>query len=63
MMFRPRCNRRIGYGKGLQKKKKIKMSRSKVMVMLVVFFDWKGTVRHEFVQRGQMVKNSCTRKF
>jgi len=24
-------------------------------VMLVVFFDWKGIVHHEFVQRGQMV--------
>ena len=23
--------------------------------MLVVFFDWKGTVHHEFVPRGQMV--------
>jgi len=25
-------------------------------VMLVVFFDWKCIVHHEFVQRGQMVK-------
>jgi len=24
--------------------------------MLVVFFDWKDIVHHEFVQRGQMVK-------
>ena len=31
------------------------MSRSKIKVMLVVFFDWKGIVHHEFVPRGQMV--------
>jgi len=31
------------------------MSRSKIKVMFVVFFDWKGIVHHEFVQRGQMV--------
>jgi hypothetical protein len=31
------------------------MSRSKIKVMLVVFFDWKGTVHREFVSRGQMV--------
>jgi len=31
------------------------MSRSKLKVLLVVFFDWKGTVHHEFVPRGQMV--------
>jgi len=31
------------------------MSRSKVKVMLVVFFDWKGIVHHGFVPRGQMV--------
>ena len=31
------------------------MSRSKIKVMLVVFFDWKVIVRHEFVPRGQMV--------
>jgi len=24
--------------------------------MLVVFFDWKGIVHHEFVPHGQMVK-------
>jgi len=29
--------------------------RSKVKLMLVVFFDWKGPVHHEFVPRGQMV--------
>ena len=31
------------------------MSQSKIKVMLVVFFDWKGIVHHEFVPRGQMV--------
>jgi len=31
------------------------MSRSKIKVMLVVFFDWKSIVHHEFVPRGQMV--------
>ena len=31
------------------------MSRSKIKVLLVVFFDWKGIAHHEFVPRGQMV--------
>jgi len=31
------------------------MSRSKIEVLLVVFFDWKGIVHHEFVPCGQMV--------
>ena len=31
------------------------MSRSKIKVMLVMSFDWKGIVHHEFVPRGQMV--------
>jgi len=31
------------------------MSRSKIKVMLVVFFDWKHIVQHEFVPRGQIV--------
>jgi len=31
------------------------MSWSKIKVMLVVFFDWKGMVHHEFVPRGQVV--------
>jgi len=35
--------------------KKSQLIWSKFKVMLVVFFDWKGTVRHEFVPRGQMV--------
>jgi len=31
------------------------MSQSKIKVMLVVFFYWKGVVHHEFVPRGQVV--------
>ena len=31
------------------------MSRSKIKLMLVVFFDWKDIVHCEFVPRGQMV--------
>jgi len=31
------------------------MSQSKITLMLVVFFDWKGIVLHEFVPRGQIV--------
>ena len=31
------------------------MSWSKIKVMLVVSFDWKDHVHHEFVPRGQMV--------
>ncbi|KAG7162477.1 putative Transposase-containing protein 31 [Homarus americanus] len=32
-----------------------RQSRSNVEVMLIVFFDWKGVVHHEFVPRGQTV--------
>jgi len=42
-------------GKGSPRPKKAGMNRSKIKVMLVVFFDWKGTVHHEFVPHGQMV--------
>jgi len=31
------------------------MSQSKIKVLLIVFFDWKDIVHHEFVPRGQMV--------
>ena len=31
------------------------MSQSKMKVMLVVFYDWKGIVHHEFVPHGEMV--------
>ena len=55
MMLKPRCNRRSGWGKGLLDQKKARTSRSKIKVLLVVFFDWKGLFNHEIVQRGQMV--------
>jgi len=42
-----------GIGKGPQPKK-VRMSWSAIMVMLLVFFDWKGIVHHEFVPHGQM---------
>jgi len=31
------------------------MSRSKIKVMLVVFFDWKGIIHHEILARNQMI--------
>ena len=47
-------------GKGSPQPKKAQMSRSKIKVLLVVFFDWKGIVHHEFVPRGEMVnKQLC----
>jgi len=46
--------------KGSPQPKKTRMSQSKIKVMLVVFFDWKGIVHHEFVPCGQMVnKQLC----
>jgi len=42
-------------GKGSPRPKKAQLSPSKVKVILVVFFDWKGIVHHEFVPCGQMV--------
>ena len=42
-------------GKGSPRPKIIRMSRSKIKVMLVMFFDWKDIVHHEFVPCGQMV--------
>jgi len=44
-------------GKGSPRPKKARLSPSKIKVMLVVFFDWKGIVHHEFVRSGQMVNN------
>jgi len=42
-------------GKGSPRPKKAWMSRSEIKVLLVVFFDWKDIVHHEFVPCGQMV--------
>ena len=42
-------------GKGSPRPKKARMCRSKIKVMLTVFFYWKGIVHHEFVPAGQMV--------
>jgi len=39
------------------------MSRSKIKVLLVVFFDWKGIVHHAFVPRGQMVNKQMYKEF
>jgi hypothetical protein len=41
--------------KGSPRPKKARTSRSKIKVMMVVFFDWKGIVHHEFVPHGQVV--------
>jgi len=35
--------------------KKIRQMRSNVKTMLIIFIDFKGTVRHEFVPYGQTV--------
>jgi len=42
-------------GIGYLRPNKVRMSRSKIKVMLVKFFGWKGIVHHEFLPRGQMV--------
>ena len=41
--------------RGEPKLKKPSQSRSKVKVMLIVFFDIRGMVHHEFVPEGQTV--------
>jgi len=55
VMLKPRCNRCTGWVKGLLNPEKTRMSWSKIMVVLVVFFDWKGIVHHAFLPCGQMV--------
>ena len=42
-------------GKGSRPKNKARMIRSKIKVILFVFFYWKGIVHHEFVPRGHMI--------
>jgi len=42
-------------GKGSPRPKKAQMSRSKIKVVVFVFFDWKGIVHCEFVLRGKVV--------
>ena len=49
-------------GKGSPRPEIARMSRSKIKVMLVVFFDCKGIVHHEFVPRGQMVNKQLYQK-
>jgi histone-lysine N-methyltransferase SETMAR len=39
------------------------MSQSKIKVMLVVFFDWKGIVHHESVPHDQMVSKQLYQEF
>ena len=47
-------------GKGSPWPKKARLGRSKVKVVMFVFFDWKGIVHHEFVPHGHMVnKQLC----
>jgi len=38
-----------------KKTKETRLSRSKIKVTLIVFFDWRGIVHHEFVPRGKVV--------
>jgi len=42
-------------GKSTPRPKKAHQCRSNVKVMLIVFFEWKGIVHHEFVPRGETV--------
>ena len=39
------------------------MSRSKIKVVLVVFFDWKGIIHYEFVPHGQIVNKQLYQEF
>jgi len=42
-------------GQGSPRPKEVRMSRSNMKVMLLVFFDWQGIIHHEFVPCGQTV--------
>lgn len=54
MILKQRCSHCSGLGKGLLVQKK-HTSRSKIKVVMIVFFDCKGIVHQEFVPHGQMV--------
>ena len=41
--------------KGEAKPKRHRQSRSKIMVMLTVFFDYRGVVHYEFLPTGQTI--------
>ena len=49
-------------GRGSSRPKKARMSRSKIKMMLVVCFDWKGIVHREFVPRGPMVNKQVNQE-
>ena len=49
-------------GKGSPLPKKARMSRSKIKALLVVFFDWKGIVHHEYVPCCHMVNKQLYQK-
>ena len=54
MMLKARCNRHSGWGKGLLDQTKARKCRSKIKVIFVVFFDWKGIFFHEFLSSCQL---------
>ena len=47
--------RRVAHCRFSKEKKKARMSKSKIKAMLIVFFDAKGIVHHEYVHPGQTV--------
>jgi hypothetical protein len=49
-------------GKPSPRPKKARQCRSYVKVMLIVFFDWKGIVYHEFFPRGETVNKEFSLK-
>jgi len=55
MMLKARCNLHCGLGNGLLDQTKERMSLSKFKVILVVFFDRKVLIFHEFLSPCQLV--------
>jgi hypothetical protein len=53
-MLKQKCSRRSGW-ENPRHDQKNHVSRSNVKVMLIVCFDWKGIVHHEFVPHGETV--------